>query len=101
MAININNLNNTNTVNSNTNKLPVQQNAPQSSSLTQASAAQDSVSITPQAQKLVELQTKNNNEPQVDSRKVEELRNSILNGEYRIDNEKLAANIAEFEFELD
>lgn len=101
MAININNLNNNAPVNSATNRSPVQQNSSQTSPLAQANVAQDSVSITPQAQKIADLQKKSNDEPQVDSKRIDELRNAILDGEYKIDNERLAANIAQFEFELD
>ncbi len=100
MAININNLNSNNSVNSNTNKITTQQSAPQNSPLSQAKVAQDSVSITPQAQRFTEVQKKNNEEPQINSQKIDELRKSILNGEYQVDNERLAANIAEFELEL-
>ena len=103
MAININNLNNTNNINSNvnnTNKTQVQQNAPQNSPLAQAKVAQDSVSITPQAQKLTDVQKKNNDQPEINSKKIDELRKSILDGDYKVDSEKLAANIADFEFEL-
>lgn len=100
MAININNLNNNSSVNSNISRTPVQQNAPQNNPLAQANVAQDSVSITPQAQRISDLQKKTNDEPQIDSQKIDELKKSILNGEYNVDSERLAANIAEFEFEL-
>ena len=101
MVININNLNKNTAVNQNPNQTPVKQQAQQSSSSTPTSQVrQDSVSLTPQAKQLAELQKKANDAPQVNQKKVEQLKKAIANGEYKIDPEKLAASIAKFEFEL-
>ena len=101
MAININNLNNSSAVNQTTNQTQVKQkNAQQSSPAHQTQVRQDSVSITPQAKQLAELQKKANDGQQVNQKKVEQLKKAITSGEYRIDPEKLAASIAKFEFEL-
>ena len=62
---------------------------------------QDSVSITPQAKQLGELQKKASDAPGIDQKKIDQLKKAISSGEYKVDPEKLAANIANFEFELD
>ena len=61
---------------------------------------QDSVSLTPQAKQLSELQKKAADAPVVNQKKVEELKKAISSGEYKIDPQKLAASIADFEFSL-
>lgn len=104
MAININNLSNTNQV-----KQKVDQQAQVKQQATQQSvqseqakmASRDSVSITPQAKQLGELQKKAQDAPVVNQKKVEQLKQAISNGEYKIDPEKLAKSIANFEFSLD
>lgn len=60
----------------------------------------DSVSLTPQAKQLSELQKKANDAPVVDQKKVDELKKAIAAGEYKVDPEKLAVSIANFEFDL-
>ncbi len=101
MAININNLNNQAQVNQNK-QTQIKQNAAQSannnSPVKQPNA--DSVSLTPQAKQLNELQKKADEAPVVNQKKVEELKKAISAGDYKIDPEKLAASIANFEFKL-
>lgn len=63
-------------------------------------AASDSVSLTPQAQQLKTLQDKAQQSPGFDSEKVAELKKAITEGKYQIDAEKLAKNIAAFEFDV-
>ena len=63
-------------------------------------AARDSVSITPQAQQLKTLQDKAQQSTGFDSDKVAELKKAITEGKYQIDNEKLAKNLADFEFDV-
>jgi negative regulator of flagellin synthesis FlgM len=63
-------------------------------------AAADSVSLTPQAQQLKTVQEKAEQSPGFDSKKVEELKKAISEGKYQIDAEKLAKNIAAFEFNV-
>ncbi|WP_350976633.1 flagellar biosynthesis anti-sigma factor FlgM [Shewanella sp. AC34-MNA-CIBAN-0136] len=60
----------------------------------------DSVSITSQAQQLQSAQTKMASLPEVDQKKVAEIKQAISEGRYKVDAEKLAANIASFEAEL-
>jgi negative regulator of flagellin synthesis FlgM len=101
MTININNLNNQSQVHQNK-QTQVKQQAAQSAS-TNAQVKQvshDSVSLTPQAKQLSELQKKANDAPVVDQKKVAELKKAISAGEYKVDPEKLAASIANFEFDL-
>jgi negative regulator of flagellin synthesis FlgM len=102
MAININNLNSNNTqVNQN-------KQAQVKEQLTQSTAkdsqlkthSQDSVSLTPQAKQLNELQKKASDGPTVDQKKIDELKKAISAGDYKINPEKLAASLAKFEFEL-
>ena len=56
--------------------------------------------ITAQAQQLQGAQTKMASLPEVDQKKVAEIKQAIAEGRYKIDPEKLAANIASFEAEL-
>ncbi len=101
MAININNLKNQAQVHQNK-QAQVKQQAAQTASTTtptkQANA--DSVSITPQAKQLIELQKKANEAPVVDQKKIAELKKAIASGDYKVDPQKLAASIAKFEFDL-
>jgi len=98
MTININNLNNQAQVHQNKQAQVKQQAADANSSVKQPRA--DSVSITPQAKQLSELQKKANEAPGVDQKKVEELKKAITSGDYKIDPQKLAENIANFEFDF-
>lgn len=77
----------------------VQQNAQ-----TQAQSqpqAKDSVSLTQQAQQLHKIQDKLNNTSSVNQEKVESIRKAIAAGEYKVDPDKLAANLAKFEGALE
>jgi negative regulator of flagellin synthesis FlgM len=60
----------------------------------------DSVVITSQAQQLQGVQSKMASLPEIDQKKVAEIKQAIAEGRYKIDPEKLAANIASFEQEL-
>jgi negative regulator of flagellin synthesis FlgM len=98
MTININNLNKQTQVQQNK-QTEVKQQTTQSAS-TNAQVKQDSVSLTPQAKQLSELQKKANDAPVIDQKKVSELKKAIAAGEYKIDPQKLAVSIANFEFDL-
>ncbi|MBL4911284.1 MAG: flagellar biosynthesis anti-sigma factor FlgM [Alteromonadaceae bacterium] len=63
-------------------------------------SGQDSVSLTPQAKQLRELQKKANDAPEIDQKKIAKLKKAIMSGEYKIDAEKLAQNMSNFEFSL-
>ncbi|MCK8043372.1 MULTISPECIES: flagellar biosynthesis anti-sigma factor FlgM [Shewanella] len=60
----------------------------------------DSVSITAQAQQIQNVQTKMADMPDVDQNKINEIKAAIAEGRYKIDPDKLASNIANFENEL-
>ena len=103
MAININNLPNNSQVKQKLDqqvqiKQQVTQNAVSSEQA--KSAGKDSVSLTPQAKQLNELQNKASDAPALDQKKIDQLKKAITNGEYKVDPEKLAASIANFEFKL-
>lgn len=104
MAININNLNNNNQVSRTVQqqqsevKTQVDQKATNSSQATKVS--QDSVSLTPQARQLSDIQKKNGEAPTVNQKKVDQLKEAIQSGAYKVDAQKLAESIAKFEFDL-
>ncbi|AQS38926.1 anti-sigma-28 factor, FlgM family [Shewanella psychrophila] len=60
----------------------------------------DSVSLTAQAQKLQSTQAKMTDIPEINEQKVQEIKLAIAEGRYKIDPEKLATNIAQFENDL-
>lgn len=62
--------------------------------------AADSVSLTPQAKQLKSLQEKAQQSSGFDTNKVAELKKAITEGKYQIDEQKLAKNIAAFEFDV-
>jgi len=97
MAININNLGTANQVTKVADQNAKQQQVAQNTSQTAAApkARQDS------AQQLAKLQEKSTSEPEANQKKVEQLKKAIVSGEYKVDPEKLAASIANFEFKLD
>ncbi len=66
----------------------------------QAPGKSDSVEITAQAQQLQGVQSKMASLPEIDDKKVAEIKAAISEGRYKIDAEKLAANIGAFESEL-
>ncbi len=63
-------------------------------------APQDSVNVSVQAQQLKGAQQKADDAPGFDQKKVNELKKAISEGKYQVDAEKLAKNIAAFEFDL-
>ena len=60
----------------------------------------DSVSLTAQAQQLQSTQAKMTDMPEINEQKVQEIKLAIAEGRYKIDPEKLASNIAQFENDL-
>tara|TARA_B110000881_G_C18214364_1_gene335835 strand:+ start:294 stop:599 length:306 start_codon:yes stop_codon:yes gene_type:complete len=100
MSLNINNSNKSTTLNQIQNQAKdVKQNTSQAANQT-AQPKADSLSLTPQAQQLSELQKKATDAPVVDQSKVKKLQKAIASGDYKIDPDKLAASIAKFEFDL-
>jgi len=103
MALNINNLSNNNQVKQKVEQqAQVKQQVNQNSAATEQSktASKDSVSITPQAKQLGELQKKAQEAPVINQKKIDELKKAISAGEYKIDPEKLAASMASFELKI-
>lgn len=99
MTININNLNKQSQIHQNK-QTQVKEQAAQSASTQVKQVRQDSVSLTPQAKQLGELQKKATDSPIVDQKKVDELKKAITAGEYKVDPQKLASSIANFEFDF-
>ncbi len=63
--------------------------------------AEDSVSLTDQAEKLRALESSISNQPVVDTKRVESIRSAILDGSYTVDASKTAEKMADFERLLD
>jgi negative regulator of flagellin synthesis FlgM len=63
--------------------------------------AEDSVSLTDQAEKLRALESSIKNQPVVDTKRVESIRSAILDGTYTVDSSKTAEKMADFERLLD
>jgi negative regulator of flagellin synthesis FlgM len=104
MAININNLNN-NQVSARQNEQQVQQQSNQANkqaSVQQQAAAprQDSVSLTNSAQQMNNAQKKAQASSGFDQEKVDKLKKAIGEGSYKVDAEKLAANMVAAEGKL-
>ena len=97
----INNINNglTNNAQLDNQRANLQQAVPTANKPTAQPIAQDSVSLTQSAQNLHKLQNKTSEAP-INHEKVEQLRTSILNGEYRIDPEALASKIESMESQI-
>ena len=103
MNININNLNNNSSVKAKTdtqNEMKQESTRSTANAVQEKQARQDSVSLTPQAKHLNELQKKSADAPVINQKKMQQLQKAIAAGEYKINPEKLAANIANFEFNL-
>lgn len=63
--------------------------------------AEDSVSLTDQAEKLSALQKNIKDQPVVDTKRVEAIRSAILDGTYTVNAAKTAEKMADFEGLLD
>ncbi|GGI67718.1 flagellar biosynthesis anti-sigma factor FlgM [Shewanella gelidii] len=100
MAIDINKLQSS--ANTQVRSQKTQNNVANSSPSTSNSAPKsaDSVMITEQAQQLQGVQSQMSAMPDVDLNKVAEIKAAIAEGKYKVDAEKLAANISTFESEL-
>ena len=69
---------------------------------TTVAAKQDSVTLTPQAQHLNQVQHSLANAPAPDnSARLEALKKAINEGSYQVDSDRLAANISRFEQDLE
>ncbi len=65
-----------------------------------ASAGEDTVSLSEGSQQVIELQTQLKNIPEVDSAKVEAIKQEIAKGNYPLDPEKIAENLINLEKSL-
>lgn len=100
MPININNtgLKNT-TIDPKTNRQVDTGISPENSPAATKSGA-DSVSLTSEAQQLSSLQEKAMNSSGIDQAKVDRIKAQIENGSYKVDVDRLASKLAQFEGDL-
>ncbi|MBV7314767.1 flagellar biosynthesis anti-sigma factor FlgM [Shewanella sp. NIFS-20-20] len=77
-----------------------QQGTSQVAAQSAATVKTDSVMLTPQAQQLQGAAAKMNALPDVDQKKIDQIKLAIAEGNYKIDPERLAANIVEFEKQM-
>ena len=77
------------------NKTQKQQNV-QKQEATAGSSSKDSVQLTSQALNLNKMQ-ESATEPQVNSQRIKSLKAAILNGDYKINTERLAEKLSKFE----
>ncbi|MFT6907311.1 MAG: negative regulator of flagellin synthesis FlgM [Oleiphilaceae bacterium] len=78
------------------NKTQKQQDVQQQTK-TAGSSSKDSVQLTPQALSLNKMQNESSSEPQVNKKNIEALKAAILNGDYKINTERLAEKLSKFE----
>jgi|TARA_B110000091_G_C13797231_1_gene468446 negative regulator of flagellin synthesis FlgM len=100
MAINISNLNSNNQVKPKSDQHSDVKQQVSTNTEQVRRTNQDSVSITPQAKELNELQKKAGTEPSINQQKIEQIQKAIAAGDYKINPDRLAASIANFEFDL-
>jgi negative regulator of flagellin synthesis FlgM len=67
---------------------------------TMKSVNKDSVALTPQANQLKELQKRIGDTDAFDSKKVNDIKQALSDGQYSINYDRLASKLAAFEFEL-
>lgn len=77
-----------------------QQVAQQQGALAQPAVRQDSVSLTSQAQQFTKAQEKASSSSGIDQKKVDEIKQAISEGKYKVNVEQLARRIVQFEGEL-
>ncbi len=65
-----------------------------------SSPANDTVSLSDSSQQVISLQQQLKNAPEVDSAKVEAIKQEIANGNYPLDAEKIAENMINLEKSL-
>ena len=98
MAIQLTGLSNQSSINKSerSQKDDATSSAPEKQSAVQSGGtlAEDTVKLSGTAQTLHSQQSKINNLPDVDLDKVEQIKNAIAAGEYKIDTQKLASNMA-------
>lgn len=95
MNMNVNNQTSQNQVAIDKNKTKNQIDTKNEGQATPVAKSQDSVQLTQQAKNLHNLQNNNNNE--VNTVRIEELKTAIINGDYKINIERLAERLSKFE----
>lgn len=68
---------------------------------TSATAAGDTVSLTDMASRLKSLESKLETQPAIDQSRVDRVREAISRGEFRIDPERVADKMMDFEADFD
>ena len=77
-----------------------QQVAQQQATLNAPTQKQDSVSLTTQAQQFTKAQEKASGSSGIDQKKIDDIKQAIAEGKYKINVEQLAKRIVQFEGEL-
>lgn len=77
-----------------------QQQVTQQAVVNQPALRQDSVSLTSQAQQFTKAQDKASGSSGIDQKKVDEIKQAISEGKYKVNVEQLARRIVQFEGEL-
>lgn len=99
----INPLNNrpaTSPVNNNSGKAQAKDSVDNSSSASGSASVEDTVSLSTGSQQVIELQQRLKSTPEIDSAKVEAIKQEIANGNYPLDPEKIAENLISLEQSL-
>jgi negative regulator of flagellin synthesis FlgM len=78
------------------NKAQKQQDVNKQKQTTSTSNSKDSVQLTSQALNLNKMQGKTT-EPKINAQRIESLKSAILNGDYKINTERLAEKLSKFE----
>jgi negative regulator of flagellin synthesis FlgM len=95
MSININRQTATNAIAIDQKKAQKQEKVDSQKS-TETATNKDSVKLTTQALNLNKMQT-DTNEPKVNAQRIEALKSAIVNGDYKINTERLAERLSKFE----
>jgi len=90
----------TSAIGGNGNKSAVSKPTSDSATETGARADNDTVSLSAQSRKVIELQQQLKNAPEIDSVKIEAIKQEIANGNYPLDANKIAENIISLEQSL-
>ena len=97
MSMNIGNQNTQNTIAIDKNKVQKQADTKAENTSSPVSKHQDSVQLTAQAQSLHGTNSTQNKNTEVNSERIEALKTAIINGDYKINVERLAEKISQFE----
>ena len=85
-------------INSNSAKAELKSNADTKTS--PSNSSEDTVSLSQESQQVIELQQHLKSTPEIDSAKVEAIKQEIANGNYPLDPEKIAQNLFNLEQSL-